>query len=111
MAKGKSSAKTRSTRRGSYPNPWPGPSNVRHVSAPSRPAPEVAEEFVGMPNGSVWTLRVTYFPHTGRFRGDLIAIDGKRSLPVSFAGDPHSTREAFSMAKAWLDRVGVRGAN
>lgn len=83
---------------------------IHHVSAPQRPDPETVEEFIGAPNGTVLILRIKRAAHG--FLPQLLTIDKQRSLPVSFGGgDPKNMREAFRMAKAWLDSVGMRGAN
>lgn len=82
---------------------------VHHVSAPQQPDPDTVEEFITAPNGNVLFLRVQRRRYG--FLAELMTTTG-RSLPVSFGGaEPRTSREAVRMAKAWLDRVGMRGAN
>jgi hypothetical protein len=80
-----------------------------YSSAPRRPETKVVEEYVGAPNGSVLILRIKQAAYG--FSPELLTIDRKRSLPVSFRGEPRSMQEALRMAKVWLDTVGMRGAN
>lgn len=95
--------RTRKRRRDPYPR-------IHHVSAPRRLDPEIVEEFVGAPNGNVLILRVKR--GTYGFLPELLTIDKRRSLPVSFGGgEPRNMREAIRMAKAWLDRFRMGGAN
>lgn len=95
--------RTQRKQRDAYPR-------IHHVSAPQHPGARVVEELIGAPNGKVLILRIEkarfgYIPQ-------LLTIDKRGSLPVSFGSeDPKSMQEAFRMAKAWLDSVGMRGAN
>ena len=81
-----------------------------YSSAPRRPEERVVEEYIGAPNGNVLILRIKQAAYG--FLPELLTIDKKRSLPVSFGGrEPRTMQEAISSAKAWLDSVGMKGAN